>query len=120
MYAAKVLRQAPAQNLDLTAQLLVLEAVRSRLRAHNDVDRRPSTGDRHDVEDPKAAELSQAALESVALDRGVAVLRNDEADSGHRAGRRNDPHIETRGAEALAVPHHSTQVATASQPMPPP
>ena len=114
-----MLQQARAQKLYLAAQLDVLESVRAGLRAHNDVDRRPGTDTAHHVQNSKAAELSQAPLEFVALDRGVAVLRDDETDSVLRAGRKNDTQIEVGGAETLALPHRGAQVATACQPMPP-
>ena len=115
-----MLHQARAQLFDLASQLGVLESVGARLRAHNDIDRRSWTDAPHHIQNPKAAELSQAPLESVALDRGVAVLRNDETDSGNRAGRKNDSQIEVGGAETLAVPYRGAQLATAGQPMPPP
>ena len=112
-----MLQQARAQTLYLASQLDVLESVRARLRTHNDVDRQPGIATAHHVQNPKAAELSQAPLESVALDRGVAVLRDDETDSVRCAGRKNDTQIEVGGAEALALPHRGAQIVTAGQPM---
>lgn len=120
MCAVNELQQARAQKLDFVAQLDILESVGARLRPHNDVDRWACAGTPHQIEEPKTAELSQAPLESVALDGGVAVLRNDETNSGRRARGKNHPQIEVGGAETLAVPHRGAQVATASQPMPPP
>ena len=112
------LQQARAEKLDLVAQLDILESVGARLRPHNDVDRGPCADRPHQIDEPKTAELSQPPLEPVALDGGVAVLRNDETNSGRRARGKNYPQIEVGGAETLAVPHRGAQVAAASQPMP--
>ena len=112
------LQQARAKKLDLVEQLDILESVGTRLRPLNEVDGWPCADTPHQIEKPKTAELSQAPLESVALDGGVAVLRNDETNSGRRARGKNYPHIEVGGAETLAVPHRGAQVAAASQPMP--
>jgi hypothetical protein len=96
----------------------VLESVGAWLHAHNDVDPRLRTFDTRQRQKLKAAELSQPPLESIALDRRVAVLRNDEADSGDRAGRKNDPQIEIGRAKTFAVSHCGAKVAAARQPMP--
>lgn len=111
--------QARAQKLDLASQLHVLESVRARLHTHNDVDPRLPAESAHHVQKAKAAELSQAPFESVPFDRRVTVLRDDETDSGHGAGRKNDPQIEVGAAETLAVPHRGPQIATPSQSMSP-
>lgn len=86
-----MLQQARAQHLDLAAQLNVLESVRARLRAHDDIDRRSQARTGYQVQNSESAQLSQSPLESVALDRRVAVLRNNKTDSRHGAGRKNDP-----------------------------
>lgn len=115
-----MLQQARAQYLDLAAQLNVPESVRARLGAHDDIDRRVQARTACQVQNSEATQLSQSPLESVAFDRGMAVLRNHKADSGHGAGRKNDPEIEVGRAETLAVPHGGAQVATAGQPLLPP
>ena len=120
MWIAKKLQQTCAQDLDLAAQLVVLQSVGARLRAHNDIGRRPRVVTTQQLQNPEAPQLSQATLESVALDRRVAVLRNHETDSGHCAGRKNDPQIEVVGAETLSVPHRCAQIAAARQPLTPP
>jgi hypothetical protein len=80
-WVAEELQQACAQHLDLATQLIVLESVSTRLRAHNDIRRRPSVVASQHVQDSEASQLSQSTLELVSLDRRVTVLRDHETES---------------------------------------
>jgi hypothetical protein len=104
MRSAQRAAQLTRRARELALQLGGRSVIGGRERPHHQVD----SGKRRDEVD--AHEFSKTALETIALDAGVAVLGHDHADPGGRNSGNDPPHVEVPSPTTPPVPQYSVDV----------